>query len=65
MISPMLFPDIINKYCRPYNESLVIIENNAEGSMVATQLHYDIESVSYTHLRAHEPPEHGVCRVIG
>ena len=43
MISPMLFPDIINKYCRPYNESLVIIENNAEGSMVATQLHYDIE----------------------
>ena len=43
MISPMLFPDLINKYCRPYNESLVIIENNAEGSMVATQLHYDIE----------------------
>ena len=43
MISPMLFPDIINKYCRPYNESLVIIENNAEGRMVATQLHYDIE----------------------
>ena len=43
MISPMLFPDIINKYVRPYNESLVIIENNAEGSMVATQLHYDIE----------------------
>ena len=43
MISPMLFPDIINKYCKTYNESLVIIENNAEGSMVATQLHYDIE----------------------
>jgi hypothetical protein len=43
MISPMLFPDIINKYVRPYNDALVIIENNAEGSMVATQLHYDIE----------------------
>ena len=43
MISPMLYPDIINKYCKPYNEALVIIENNAEGSMVATQLHYDIE----------------------
>ena len=40
MIS-MLFPDIINKYVRPYNEPLVIIENNAEGGMVATQLHYD------------------------
>ena len=43
MISPMLFPDLINKYCSRYNEALVIIENNAEGSMVATQLHYDIE----------------------
>ena len=26
MISPMLFPDIINKYVRAYNEALVIIE---------------------------------------
>jgi|TARA_B110000971_G_C20007682_1_gene499991 hypothetical protein len=43
MISPMLFPDIINKYAKAYNDALVIIENNAEGSMVATQLHYDIE----------------------
>ena len=39
----MLYPDLLNKYCRPYNDALVIIENNAEGSMVATQLHYDIE----------------------
>jgi hypothetical protein len=43
MISPMLFPDIINKYATAYNTALVIIENNAEGSMVASQLHYDIE----------------------
>jgi len=43
MISPMLFPDILNKYCLPYNEALIIIENNNEGSMVATQLHYDLE----------------------
>jgi len=42
-ISPMLYPDFINKYCRPYNDALVIIENNAEGGMVAKQLHYDIE----------------------
>ena len=34
---------IRDRYCKPYNEALVIIENNAEGSMVATQLHYDIE----------------------
>ena len=31
MISPMLFPDLISKYAKPYNEALVIIENNAEG----------------------------------
>ena len=43
MISPMLFPDLISKYATPYNEALVIIENNAEGGMVATQMHYDIE----------------------
>jgi hypothetical protein len=43
MLSPMLLPDMINKYATPYNTPLVIIENNAEGGMVATQLHYDIE----------------------
>jgi len=43
MISPMLLPDMINKYVTPYNTPLVIIENNAEGGTVATQLHYDIE----------------------
>jgi hypothetical protein len=43
MISPMLFPDLIAKYAKPYNEALVIIENNAEGAMVAQQMHYDIE----------------------
>ena len=42
-VSPMLYPDLLNKYCRPYNDALIIIENNAEGGMVATQLHYDIE----------------------
>lgn len=43
MLSPMLLPDMINKYVKPYNEALVIVENNAEGGTVATQLHYDIE----------------------
>jgi len=43
MISPMLLPDVINKYAHPYNDALVIIENNAEGSLVAKMLHYDVE----------------------
>ena len=42
-VSPMLYPDLLNKYCRPYNDALIIIENNAEGGITATQLHYDIE----------------------
>ncbi len=42
-VSPMIYPDLLNKYCKPYNDALVIIENNAEGGMVASQLHYDIE----------------------
>ncbi len=43
LISPLLFPDIIGKYGRAYNDATVIIDNNNEGSMVASQLHYDIE----------------------
>ena len=43
MISPMLLPDVISKYAHPYNDALVIIENNAEGSLVAKMLHYDVE----------------------
>ena len=34
MISPLLFPDILNKYVKPYNTPLIIIENNAEGGLV-------------------------------
>ena len=31
------------KYGRAYNDATVIIENNNEGSIVASQLHYDLE----------------------
>ena len=43
MISPLLFPDVIAKYCSHYNTALVIIENNAEEVLVAQQMHYDLE----------------------
>lgn len=43
MISTLLFPDLIAKYCRSYNTALVIVENNAEGAVVCNQLHYDLE----------------------
>ena len=43
LISPLLFPDLIAKYGKAYNDATVIIENNNEGSIVASQLHYDLE----------------------
>lgn len=43
MVSPLLYPDVIAKYCSFYNTALVIIENNAEGAVVAQQMHYDLE----------------------
>jgi hypothetical protein len=43
MISPLLFPDIIHRYAKMYNDALVIIENNDQGQIVCNQLYYDIE----------------------
>ena len=43
LISPLLFPDLMAKYGKAYNDATVIIENNNEGSIVASQLHYDLE----------------------
>ena len=43
MISPLLFPDIIHKFAKMYNDALVIIENNDQGQIVCNQLYYDIE----------------------
>ena len=43
LISPLLYPDIMAKYGRAYNDATIIIENNNEGSIVASQLHYDLE----------------------
>jgi hypothetical protein len=43
MISPLLFPDIIHKYAKTYNEAYVIIESNDQGSVVCNGLYYDWE----------------------
>lgn len=42
-ISPILFPDIINKYGNMFNEAYVIIESNDAGQVVCNGLYYDIE----------------------
>ena len=43
MISPMIFPDIIVKVAKMYNEALVIIENNDVGQVVCNDVYYEYE----------------------
>lgn len=42
-ISPLLFPNIIYKYAKLYNNAYVIIESNDQGSLVANGLYYELE----------------------
>jgi hypothetical protein len=42
-LSPMLFPDIIYKYAKTFNEAYVVIESNDQGAVVCNGLYYDLE----------------------
>lgn len=42
-ISPILFPDIIHKYAKVYNNCTVVIENNDQGGVVCNGMYYDYE----------------------
>ena len=42
-ISPLLFPDIIYKYAKAYNEAYVIVESNDQGTLVTNGLHNELE----------------------
>ena len=42
-ISPILFPDIIYKFAKVYNECYVVIESNDQGSVVCNGLYHDLE----------------------
>ena len=42
-ISPLLFPDIIQKYAQTYNNAHVVIENNDQGAVVCNGLYYELE----------------------
>ena len=43
MISPLLFPDILDRYGKLYNEALIVVENNDQGQIVVNNLYYDLE----------------------
>jgi len=42
-ISPILFPDIIYKFAKVYNNAYVVIESNDQGAVVCNGLYYDLE----------------------
>ena len=42
-ISPLLFPNIIYKYAKVYNEAYVVIESNDQGTLVCNGLYQDFE----------------------
>ena len=42
-ISPLLFPTIIYKYAKVYNESYVVVESNDQGTVVCNGLYLDLE----------------------
>ena len=42
-ISPILFPNIIYKYAKLYNDAYAVVESNDQGSVVCNGLYYDLE----------------------
>ena len=43
LISPILFPDIIYKFGKLYNEAYIVVENNDAGQLTCHGLHYELE----------------------
>jgi hypothetical protein len=43
MISPMIFPDIIVRVAKLYNEAIVLIENNDVGQVVCNAVYHEYE----------------------
>lgn len=46
-ISPILYPNILHKYARVYNNAYVVIESNDQGAVVCNGLYYELE---YEHM---------------
>ena len=42
-ISPILFPDIIYKFAKAYNDAYIVVEANDQGQVVCNGLYYDLE----------------------
>ena len=42
-ISPLLFPNVIYKYAKVYNDAWVVVESNDQGGVVCNGLYHDLE----------------------
>ncbi|KQI08361.1 hypothetical protein K777_10035, partial [Campylobacter coli CVM 41970] len=47
-----------------YNDFIIIADKSLAPKFKDKTLKESLEPVSYTHLRAHETPEHLVCRLL-
>lgn len=43
MVSPQIYPDVIYKYCKAYNDAYLIIESNDQGAQVFSIMRHDFE----------------------
>ena len=43
LISPLLFPNIIYKYAKVYNDAWIVVESNDQGGIVCNGLYHDLE----------------------
>ena len=43
LISPLLFPNVIYKFARLYNQAWVVVESNDQGSLVTNGLYHELE----------------------
>ena len=43
MMSPMIIPNLLEKFGKDYNDAIIIIESNDAGQVVCNGLYYDIE----------------------
>ena len=43
LISPILFPNIIYKHAKVYNDAYVVVESNDQGGVVCNGLYHDLE----------------------
>eukprot|EP00658_Telonema_sp_P-2_P060504 TRINITY_DN49410_c0_g1_i1.p1 TRINITY_DN49410_c0_g1~~TRINITY_DN49410_c0_g1_i1.p1 ORF type:complete len:114 (-),score=41.08 TRINITY_DN49410_c0_g1_i1:120-461(-) len=66
IVSSMVHLEHVISQMRKYGETTtsIVLSSPVKGKMIAAGPSVRVGPVSYTHLRAHETPEHLVCRLL-